>query len=470
MTTPPERAALIDAHLDARLPEFLDDTARLCAVPSVSAISDPPTMRACAALVEGMLRARGYEVAVIETPLNPVVVGRLRGASERTLLFYNHYDVQPPEPLALWETPPFEPSLRDGKLYARGAKDDKGEFVARLAAVEAVRAAHGGTPPCGVLFVVEGQEEVGSPHIAEFVRAHLDLLKCDGAVWEEGGIDRDGRPMNLLGVRGILGVELRVRTLTRDAHSGSGHALPNAAWRLLRALATLKDEHERVLIPGFYDDVRPPSPADVALFETTPDLEVQQERNRADLIAPGHDYLLGRRGLDLALAVFQPTCNIQGLTAGHQGEGLMTIIPAEASAKLDFRLVPDQDPRDLAAKLRAHLDARGFADVETHVEEGLMWPYQAPADDPLVALTSRAAEEVYGVPAVPVPLNGGSSPVYAFAGPLGNIPVVRAGVGYWDSRTHAPNEHVRAEDLLRAARHIARIVDGFAAAGRAGDV
>ena len=172
-----------------------------------------------------------------ETPGQPVVVGKATGQSPHTFLFYNHYDVQPPEPLELWTTPPFEPTIRDGKIFARGVNDDKGEIIARLAAIDAVREAHGGELPCSMVFVVEGEEEVSSPNIAPFVLDHLDLLAADGALWEGGGVDHDDRPGQVLGFRGILAVELSVTTMTRDAHSGGAHMLPSAAWRLLRALA-----------------------------------------------------------------------------------------------------------------------------------------------------------------------------------------------------------------------------------------
>lgn len=447
-------ATAADRYLQATLGRYIDETARLCAQPSVSARGEG--IEACAALVAGLLERCGLEVRRFETPGNPIVVGRARGRAPRTLLFYNHYDVQPPEPLERWTTPPYEPVVREGALYARGAKDDKGELVARLAALEAVRAAGGGELPCGVTFVVEGEEEVGSPHIATFVRDHASLLAAQGAVWEEGGVDAAGRPVVSLGRRGILAVELRVRTMRRDAHSGAAHVLPNAAWRLLRALATLKGPDERIGIPGFYDAVRPPSARDEELLAALPD----DETRLREVYEPSA-FVLGRRGSELNRAVFEPTCNIQGLTAGYQGRGTKTVIPAEASAKLDFRLVPDQDPQAVFERLRVHLDRQGFEDVEV-TWGGAMRPSRVPPDEPLVALAARTGAEVYGLPAVLVPMGGGSSPAYAFAEPLG-LPVVTAGVGYADNRTHAPDEHVRLADFLNGARHIARILEGFAA-------
>jgi acetylornithine deacetylase/succinyl-diaminopimelate desuccinylase-like protein len=281
-------------------------------------------------------------------------------------------------------------------------------------------------------------------------------LKCHAAIWEEGGINFEGHPGTALGRRGVLSVELAGRTLKFDAHSGTASILPNAAWRLVRVLASLKDADERICIPGFYDQARPPSPLDLKLCEALADREAWLRENFGV-----KEFVGGREGKELNRAVFQPTCNIAGITTGYQGKGMKTVTPAHASAKIDFRLVPDQDPDDILAKLRAHLDAAGFGDV-TVTWLGAMWPYKASADDPFIALTARSAETVYQLPYEIEPLGGGSSPMYAFAAPLGGIPIVTAGVGYADNRTHSPDEHVRLSDFLNASRHIARIIDGFA--------
>lgn len=443
----------IDAHIEAGLDGYMQELTRLCAVPSVSAKGEH--MRECADVVADMLKSRGFEVQQIETPGNPVVVGRLPGASERTILLYNHYDVQPEEPVELWDSPPFEPTIRDEALYARGSKDDKGEFVARLAAFDAVREAHGGTMPCGVTFVVEGQEEVGSPHMAEFVQENLELLKSHGSIWEEGTTSPDGRPINILGVRGVLSVELQVQTISRDAHSGQASILPNAAWRMLWALNSLKGPDERILIPGFYDDAQSPSDLDIEIYKSVP---LYEDVYRQDFGVK--EFVRGATGDAFKRAEWEPTCNIQGIESGYYGKGMKTVIPAKALAKVDFRLVPNQDPYDIFEKLQKHLRDQGFGDIKV-TRLGAMWPAKAGADDPLVELTTRTAEEVYGEPALIYPLVGGSSPVYAFAGPL-NIPVVTAGVGYIGTRAHSPNEHVRFSDFLLGAKHIARILDGFA--------
>jgi acetylornithine deacetylase/succinyl-diaminopimelate desuccinylase-like protein len=444
----------IDEFLQSNLDRYLGEVIELCAQKSVSARKEGT--HECAELVGRLLARHGLSVQRFETAGNPILVGRAEGRSPRTLLCYNHYDVQPPEPLELWTTPPFEPAVRDGALYARGAADDKGELIARLAALDAVRAAHGGELPCNVLFVVEGEEEIGSPTVDQFVREHRDLLDCHGSIWEEGGIGPDGAPELILGARGILVVELSVQTMSRDAHSGGAEVLPSAAWRLVRVLHSLKDDNERILIRGFYDRVRPPSALDLELVDKLPTFEeVFRE------VYGVKQFVLGRSGPALNRAVFEPTCNIQGITTGYQGAGDKTVIPAQASAKLDFRLVPDMEPDDIAAKLRAHLDATGFGDVLVHSLGGTM-PFKAPPDSPLVKLTAESGQEVFGQPAHIVPIGGGSTPIYAFSGPLGGIPVVTAGVGYWDNRAHAPDEHVRVQDFLNGARHIARIMEGFA--------
>lgn len=448
-------AERIDAFLAAHLDRYINETIRLCAQPSISARGEG--VHECAPLVAAILAGHGFRVQQVETPYHPIIIAHAEGASDRTFLFYNHYDVQPPEPLDLWTTPPFEPTIHDGALYARGTNDDKGQMMARIAAVDAVRAAYGGSLPCNVTFLVEGDEESGSPYIAQFVMDHLDDLRCDAAVWEEGGIDLAGRPTNLLGTRGMLAVELSVETLARDVHSGAAHRYPSAAWRLTWALAALKGPDERVLIPGFYDDAKPPSARDRELIAAgyNPDEEAWA-REKLGV----RDFVRGMTGVALDEAVFHPTCNVQGITTGYQGVGTKTIVPARASAKVDIRLVPDQNPEDILAKLRAHLDTAGFADVQIH-GHSMAWPYKLDAGHPLVAITSRAGEEVYGKPARLIPLNGGTSPQYALDRPF-NIPIVRAGTSYPDMRTHAPDEHVRLVDFHNGARHIARILDGFA--------
>jgi acetylornithine deacetylase/succinyl-diaminopimelate desuccinylase-like protein len=444
----------IDRYLQTHLDESIAELSRLCAQPSVAAQNWG--MRECAALVAEMLRQRGFAVQVLETGGAPVVFGERRGKGDKTLLFYNHYDVQPAEPLDLWVSPPFEPALRDGKLYARGVSDDKGHLVSRLFAIDALLA-EAGELPCNVKFIVEGEEEISSVHLPAFVRDHTALLAADACVWEFGGVDHHDRPNQSLGMRGICYVELSVETANQDVHSGLGGSIfPNAAWRLVWALNSLKGPDERIRIPGFYDPVRPPSPRDRQLMEALPEVgEEYRQRYGLDHFLKG---LTG--GADLRIAeVFEPTCTICGLTSGYQGPGSKTVLPARASAKVDFRLVPDQLPEQVVSQLRAHLDAQGFSDVRVTLLGGEA-PGRTDPDDPFVKLVVETSAEVYAEPMQIIPMIGGSGPNHAFLEYL-KLPVVTSGVGHPGSQAHAPNENLRLDLYLKGAQHIARILKAF---------
>lgn len=446
--------AAIDGIIERRLEGTLAELARLCAQPSVSATGQG--MRECADLVAGMLRARGFEVRLIETKGQPVVFGERPGRSERTLLLYNHYDVQPPEPLDLWVTPPFEPTIRDGKMFARGVSDDKGHLVSRLAAIDALLEADGDLP-CRIKFVVEGEEETSSANLEGFVRSHKELLRGEACLWEFGGVNHEGTPIQYAGLRGIVYVELVVETARIDTHSGLGGSIfPNAAWRLTWALNTLKGPDERIRLPGFYDKVRPPSAEDLALLAELPD-EAPDYLERFGL----GGFLKGLTGgPELTREeLFSPTCTICGLTSGYQGPGSKTVLPARASAKVDFRLVPDMEPEDVLRQLRAHLDAEGFSDVQIE-DLGSEPPARTPLEDPFLQMVVRTAEDVYGKPQLVTPMTGGSGPNYLFVRDLG-MPVATAGIGYPGGQVHAPNENIRLDYFVAGIRHTARIIEEF---------
>ncbi len=444
----------IDAHIHEKADYWLAQLARLCAQPSISA--QGVGIGETAELVATMLREQGYQAEVLPFTGNPVVYGEGRGSGDKTLLFYLHYDVQPPDPLELWQSPPFEMTRRGDKFYARGISDDKGHIIARLAALDAVRATLGELP-CNVKFIIEGEEEVGSPTMPAFVFQHQEKLAADACIWEFGGVDYDGTPTQSLGMRGICYVELSVQTAAIDAHSGLGGSIfPNAAWRLVWALSTLKDENERIMIPGFYDNVQPPSALDLELLQKLPDFSGQLKENYAL-----SGFLRGLEG-GTALkqtAVFEPTCTICGLTSGYQGAGVKTVLPARATAKVDFRLVPDQAPEEVVSKLRGHLDARGFSDVEVKLLGGGR-PAKVPPDHPFVQLANETAVAVYGKEPLVEPIVGGSGPNYPFIHVLG-LPVVSAGIGYPGSQVHAPNENMRLDYFIQGIRHTAYIIEGF---------
>ncbi|MCA1552864.1 MAG: M20/M25/M40 family metallo-hydrolase [Chloroflexi bacterium] len=434
----------------------IQELSTLCAQPSVSA--QGLGIKECSELVADMLRLRGFDVRIEPTPIHPVVVGELKGKGDKTLIFYCHYDVQPPEPLDLWETPPFEPTVRDGKLYARGVADDKSHIASRLAAIDAVKAVEGELP-CTIKFVIEGEEEIGSPSLPHFIEANAAELAGDACIWEAGGVNFRDQPTMTLGMRGIFYVELSVETLTHDVHSGlGGSILQNAAWRLVWALSTLKDKHENILIPGWYDDVKAPSARDMELLEKLPD-------SAPDLISRYgvKEFLKGLQpGVELRReAVFVPTCTIAGLTAGYQGKGTKTVLPARASAKVDFRLVPDQDPADLFAKLRNHLNAQGFADVNVEMLAGEN-PARTDPDHPFIQLVQQCSLEVFDQEMLVSPLVGGSGPNHAFIHYL-HVPISNTVIGYPGSQAHAPNENIRLDLYLKGTQHTAHIIHHFGA-------
>jgi acetylornithine deacetylase/succinyl-diaminopimelate desuccinylase-like protein len=454
-----ENYSKIDAYLENHLNDSIAELSRLCAQPSVAA--QKWGLDECAALVGEMLAQRGFTVEILPTDGSPVVFAERKGrpapgGKTRTMLIYNHYDVQPAEPLDLWISPPFEPTLRDGMLFARGVSDDKGHITSRLFAIDALLAETGDLP-CDIKFIIEGEEEVSSIHLKDFVHENADRLAADACIWEFGGVDHREVPMQYLGLRGICYVELSVQGTSIDVHSGRGGSIfPNAAWRLVWALNSLKGPDERIRIPGFYDNVRPPSERDRALMDALPEV-ADEYRSRYGV----QQFLNGLTGgVDLRIAeAFQPTCTICGLTSGYQGPGSKTVLPAKASAKVDFRLVPDQTPEEVVRLLRLHLDAQGFSDVQIDFLGGEP-PARTDPDDPFVDLVVRSAEPVYGRKMEIVPLIGGSGPSHPFIEVLG-VPIVTVGADYPGTLAHAPNENIRLDLYLKHAKHIVRILNEF---------
>jgi acetylornithine deacetylase/succinyl-diaminopimelate desuccinylase-like protein len=449
--------ARIDSEIAAGEEQALQDLARLCKIPSVSAKSQD--LVPCAELVAELFLQEGLEARLMETNGGPLVVyGEAKAAQPApTVLFYNHYDVQPAEPFDLWNQDPFELTLRNDCLYARGVGDDKGHIISRLLALRALRRANGGELPFNVKFVAEGEEEIGSSHLGPFVQQNADLLKADACIWEEGGVGEEGRPALYCGMRGIAYFEIESNTISRDAHSGGGGTLfPNAAWRLVWALNTLKGPDERIQLAGHYDRVRQASPRDLELLSELPDIEPFLEKEYG--IAPGH-FLGGAATTGVELerrAVFEPSMTICGLQSGWQGVGAKTVLPARALAKVDFRLVPDQDPEEVRQALIRHLADQGFPELTVRYLGGQK-PARVDPDHPWVRLSAETAEEVYGKRATIAPIVGGSGPMWWFAGFLG-LPVTSPGVEYPGTSQHAPNEHIRLKDFRQGTRHLARLL------------
>jgi acetylornithine deacetylase/succinyl-diaminopimelate desuccinylase-like protein len=438
-------------HLRER---FRRQLQRLVALPSVAA--EGRALHETADAVAELLRELGLDAEVHATDGAPVVFAERRVPNAPTVLFYNHYDVQPADPLELWSSDPFELVERDGALYGRGAGDDKGELVSRLVALQWLRERHGGDLPIGVVMLIEGEEEVGSPTMEAYVEAHAERLAADACFWEAGLVDAADRPQLVCGLKGVVSVDLEVSTAAYDQHSGLGPVVPNAAWRMAAAVASLRDADGRVLIEGFYDRVRPATDVERAIIEASPDeaaevgVEIGVERFHGG--ATGAEF---QRRLQL-----EPVVNVNGIHSGYGGPGTKTVLPATASAKLDIRLVPDQDPLEVIELLRAHLDRRGFGDVTLTHRERPGLPSRVDPSHPWLRHAAAALEEAHGVAPVITVSSGGSGPLHPFVERLG-LPVAMVGVNYAGGRIHSPDEHVRWRDVERGTLALVRTMERF---------
>ncbi|MFN8622375.1 MAG: M20/M25/M40 family metallo-hydrolase [Chloroflexota bacterium] len=441
----------LEAHIAARTPDYLHELATLCRLPSISA--QDAMLPETAEAVADLMRRWGIPAEIVRTSDAPGVFADLPGRSPVTLLAYNHYDVQPPDPLDEWTSPPFEPVVRDGRMIARGVADDKGDLLVRLAAIEALLAVRGELP-IRVKILVEGQEEIDGPAIQDWIREHPDKLACDLAFVEAADLGADGRPGLILGARGMLYVELVVSGPSIDLHSSLAAATVNPAWRLLRVLASLVDEGGRVRIPGFYDRVRSLTARDRELIADLPDPTTRWP-DEFGIPAPAdkaeRDRLIGE-------LVGAPTATICGLSSGYSGPGLKTVLPAKARAKIDFRLVPDQHPSEILALLRVHLAAEGFGDVQVivHTEDGL--PSRTPSDDPWVERVAAITGEWYGARPAIWPNSPGGVVMEPFVKALG-APTMFGGIRPLGGRYHAPDEYIEVDAFAPAVRFFAHLLE-----------
>ncbi len=422
--------------------------------PSVAATGEG--LAEAAALVRKMFEQAGARVMIVTRDgAAPAVIADFPGAGDRTLLFYDHYDVQPPDPLGEWTSPPFEPTVRDGRLYGRGVADNKGDLTTRLAAVAAVQAAHGELP-CRVKFLVEGEEEIGSVHIGPYVQAHKDALRADACVWEFGQRDIKERLQVTLGIKGICYLDLELQATTRDLHSSLGAIVDGAGTRMAWALASLKDPATgRVLVDGFYDRVRAPSARELEATRLLPfdEEELKQHIGVTRFIA-------GKTGFDaLQQLLYQPTCTICGIESGYTGQGSKTVLPRRATAKVDFRLVPDQDPEEIARLVGTHFERLGLPTQVTSL--GGERAYRTNLDDPFVSLVASTASEATGRPITVYPTAAGTGPMWDLGHVLG-LPIVSIGGSYWGSRGHAPDENIRLADFEETIYLMARLIERFA--------
>ena len=443
-----------DALVEARLPQWTAELVEYLAIASEG--GDSAGLRAAADWTAERLRAAGATVEVLEVDgAPPLVVGEL-GDGPRTVTAVQHYDVQPAAPLELWTDPPYEPAIRDGRVWARGATDNKGEFLPRLWALEAYRDAIGPLP-CRVRFLVEGEEESGSHALDALLDLRPHLRTADGALIEGGGLDLNGRPGVAGGGKGIVVFELLCRTLDHDSHSSLSVVIPNAGHRLVRALATFWDAEGRPAIAGLEAGKRPPTPSQLEVIAAMDLAELDQLRDEFAI-----DGFLG--GIDGIAAyealTFDTTLNLQGLWAGHTEPTPKTVTPAEAHARLDVRIVPDQRPEEMLAAVRAHLDAHGFDDITIVPLEGepAWW---TPPDHVIVTTAARVSSDVAGIAADIGVSMAGTVPM-AQVCERDRVPATTLGAGRSDCRAHAPDENIRIEDLGTAARMMGRFVDAFA--------
>lgn len=394
---------------------------------------------------------REYETRVFPTSGSPIIVAEKNLGMEKTLLFYNHYDVQPEEPLEEWTSPPYNLSKRNDRLYGRGVNDDKGPLVANIFGIQSAYET-GHEPKCNVRFIIEGEEEEGSLHLAEFCKSHQELLKSNGCVWE-GAVAVPNQPSEIYaGVKGDVYFELWAKGFCKDAHSGDAPAVINPAWRLVWALSTLKDEKENIMIDGFYDDVIPPRNEELDLFENYPPEEIEQYRQYYST----DKFLLGREGVEFwKELILRPTCTICGLLAGWTGPGSKTVVGKEAMAKVDFRLVPDQKVDRVERLLHEHLGRHGFSDIEVRLLAGYE-PSRTPIDHPFIRLLANLVKDFSGKDAVLFPSAAGSGPGYLF-GPY--TPWAMSGTADPEGNAHAPNESLRLNDL----RYMTALIGALAA-------
>jgi acetylornithine deacetylase/succinyl-diaminopimelate desuccinylase-like protein len=449
---------LIDSVVDSKMADIVSDLQTLIRQPSVSAKKQG--LVECANLVANIMKKAGIHSEVLylkEKSVPPIVYGEVRSRSNpngKTLLFYNHYDVQPEEPLELWDSDPFSGKVEGNYIFGRGSADDKGELVTRIKAVEYMLQTTGDVP-CNIRFIVEGEEETGSIHIEDYLKAYRDRLGCDGVIWEFGYVDAKDRPIISLGMKGLLYVELVARGPSRDAHSSLAAVIENPAWRLVRALNSLRDATGKILIKDWYADVREFTPKELDTISAEPFDEQEFKKEY------GIDrFVNNMQGVEINKAmVGGPTCNIAGLVSGYTGEGAKTVLPSTALAKIDFRLVPDMVPERQLERLKDHLHRNGFGDIEVRLVHGEA-AARTPVDHPFAKLVEQAAAEAFGSTVVSVS-SAGTGPMYSFVSVLG-APCVSIGSTFVFARIHSPNEFARIDLLNKTTKCIGRIIEKFA--------
>lgn len=442
----------IDKYFKDHRQAHLEELKGFLRIPSVSSLSEHKAdmQKGAEWLVKSLTKAGLENVRIDETDGHPLVYADwLHAEGKPTILVYGHYDVQPVDPLHLWETSPFDPHVRDNKLYARGASDDKGQVFMHIKAVEALLEMDGELP-VNMKFILEGEEEIGSPSLPKYVEDNKDKLSADIIVISDTGMQGPGRPAVCYGLRGLAGIQIDVKGPKGDLHSGLyGGAVQNPLHAIVEILESFRDKEGVIQVEGFYDDVRPVSDAERAEFAA---LEFDLEQEKADL---GITEDFGESGYSFVERTWiRPTLEINGITGGFSGEGIKTVLPAEASSKITCRLVPDQDPDDIIAKLKAHVEAHKPAGVTVDITEfDKGKPFLTPFEHPAIQAAGRSYEKVYQVPTAFTRM-GGSIPIVAAFDEILGLPVVLMGFGLASENFHAPNEHFHLENFDKGLRVI----------------
>lgn len=446
---------------------FLEELLEFLRIPSVSTLPEHETdvARAARFVADGLKTVGMENVEIIPTDGHPLVYGDwMHAEGKPTVLCYGHYDVQPPDPLELWHTPPFEPTIRDGNIYARGSADDKGQMYMHIKAIEALRAVHG-TLPVNVKFLVEGEEEVGGKSISAFVPKNTERLKADVALVSDTELFADGVPTLCIGLRGLMYMEVEARGPARDLHSGMyGGTAPNAVYGLIELLGKAKDAQGHIRIPGIYNDVTPPAAAEVESWNRLPFSEdefLEKEVGAAQLTGEPEQSVLAR-------VWARPTFEVHGIAGGFTGAGAKTVIPAKAVAKVSIRLVPHQDPKEVLSKFKRWVADNTPAGIQTEVRVLSTGPaVSVDPDHPAIAVAAKAFSEMLGQPTVFV-RSGGSIPIVGeFAKYLG-IPTVLMGFGLPDDGLHSPNEKYRITNYYTGIMTIAHFMEQYGAAAKPG--
>ena len=441
-------------HIDTHMADLVSELQTLIRQPSVSAKNEG--IEECAQLVKKMLKKSGIKSEILRIKnVAPIVYGEIKSKKNpnKTLMFYNHYDVQPAEPFDLWDDPPFSGKIKGNKIFGRGSSDDKGELITRIKAVEACLKTTGDVP-CNIKFVIEGEEETGSAHIDQYLKKYQKKFSCDGVIWEFGYVDSKNRPIIGLGMKGLLYVELSVKESVRDAHSSLAVLIKNPAWRLIEAIQTLRDSDGKILIKDWHKETTPLSKKDLETISKEPfdEQSFKKEFGVKSFVGNLH-------GLNAKKAlVGGATCNIAGFVSGYIGDGAKTVLPGNALVKIDFRLVPKMDPKKQALRLKRHLKSKGFGDISVKIYHGEAAARTNPSD-PFVSQVKEAADQSFGQSILNVS-NAGTGPMHSFVNVL-HAPCISIGSTYMFSRIHSPNEFARIDLLKKTTKCICLIMEKF---------